>query len=130
MTGRRTVILVAALAVLVVGCSAADTAEWDQTPVEQSGSITAPDPTSDDDESDEGSTVGDIAAGAMSDATRALCATERRTLEVAVDAYTVMTGSTPASVEEMVGEFLREAPGELDIGPDGAIRAIPGGRCA
>jgi hypothetical protein len=120
-TGRGMAITAAALIALTVGCSATDSGRSGAV-VDESADVTAA--------SDAGSTVGDVAADAIADATRALCATERRTLEVAIDAYTAMTGSTPVSVDEMVGEFLREAPGELDIGPDGAIRAIAGGRCA
>lgn len=120
-TRRGAAITVTALVALLAGCSAPDTS-GSGTTVSESAGITTP--------SDDGSTVGDVAADAMSDATRALCGAERRTLEVASEAYAAMTGSLPTSVDDLVGDVLREAPAEFDIGPDGSVRAIPGGRCA
>jgi hypothetical protein len=142
---RGVAILATALVAILPACSAAGTGgssalarqSADMTTPADEGTTTAEhtpdvDVTTLDERStdDEGSTVGDVAAGAMSDAMRAYCASERRTLEVAFDVHTTMTGSPPTSVDVMVGDLLREAPADHDIGPDGAIRAIPGGRCA
>jgi hypothetical protein len=120
-TWRGAAIAVTTLVALMAGCSAADTS-GSGAAVSESADVTTP--------SDDDPTVGDVAVEAISDATRALCGAERRTLEVASEAYAVMTGSLPTSVDDMVGDFLREAPAEFDIGPDGSVRAIPGGRCA
>lgn len=120
-TWRRTAMTAAVLVALTVGCSDAGNG-GSGAAVDESADVTTA--------AEDGSTVGDVAVDAMSDATGSMCGTQRRTLEVAVEAHIAMTGSPPVSVDDMVGDLLREAPSEFDIGPDGAVRAIPGGRCA
>lgn len=57
------------------------------------------------------------------------CDTERRTLEVAVEAYTAQYGEPPASEDALVPEFLREPIERYDLDADAAVLPAPGGPC-
>jgi hypothetical protein len=78
------------------------------------------------------STVPVVTEAGMFDATkRAACETDRRTLEIAVEAYWAMTGVAPASEAELVSQqILRTEIQGFDLDAAGNIVAAPAAICA
>jgi hypothetical protein len=61
----------------------------------------------------------------------AACAQEHSTIEMAVEAYTMLTPDAPVTEAAMVaGGFLRAESVLMDIGPGGTVVAAPGTVCA
>lgn len=59
------------------------------------------------------------------------CDTLRRTMEVAIEAFLAQTGELPATETDLVTSgMLRAEFDEFDLGDDGTVVAVPGGRCA
>lgn len=59
------------------------------------------------------------------------CDADRRTLEVAVEAYTMMKGGAPVNEAVLVtDQFLREESALFDIAADGSVVAAAGSACA
>lgn len=60
----------------------------------------------------------------------ASCASDRRTMEVAVEAYTIANGSPPDIEADLVtAEMLSTVSPTFDLGPDAAVVPAPGGGC-
>lgn len=57
------------------------------------------------------------------------CDAERKTLEVAVEAYVAQYGAPPASEDDLVGDFLRQPVERFDLDGSARVVATPGGPC-
>jgi hypothetical protein len=57
------------------------------------------------------------------------CDADRKTLETAIEAYTLMNGAPPASEAALVGTMLRSAITTFDVAPDGSVVVAPGSLC-
>jgi hypothetical protein len=69
--------------------------------------------------------------GIVQQSNAAVCAVERKTLEIALEAYYAMNGSYPTVESDLVTSgLLREESVGLDIAPDGVIVVAPGTGCA
>ena len=58
------------------------------------------------------------------------CGTDRQTFELAIEAFTAMTGAPPAAEADLVtqGFLSTEVPG-YDLDPTGSIVPAPGSNC-
>ncbi len=80
-------------------------------------------------------TAGDVAeqvetgVAAVPVAATLSCDAERRTLEVAVEAYTLIEGGAPTTEADLVGDYLREESTLFDLDPAGTIVPAPGSTC-
>lgn len=80
-------------------------------------------------------TAGDVAeqvetgVAAVPVAATLSCDTERRTLEVAIEAYTLLVGGAPPTEAGLVGDYIREESTLFDLDATGAIVPAPGSAC-
>lgn len=59
------------------------------------------------------------------------CATQRRTMEAAIEAFLAQTGTAPATEAELVSSgMLRTEFEHFDLADDGTVVAVPDGPCA
>lgn len=73
----------------------------------------------------------EVAAGALGEADSAACDADRRTVEVAVEAYTALNGEPPAGEDDLVAQqLLGEASTMFDLDDTAAIVPAPGGPCS
>jgi inosine-uridine nucleoside N-ribohydrolase len=69
--------------------------------------------------------------GIVQQSNAAVCDVERKTLEIALEAYYAMNGSYPVAESDLVTSgLLREESVGLDIAPDGVIVPAAGAGCA
>lgn len=66
---------------------------------------------------------------AIDEADALTCDADRRTLEQAVEAFTLLEGRPPATEAELVPDFVREESERFDV-VDGAVVATAGGACS
>ena len=73
----------------------------------------------------------DFVADAAAEQAANSCEVERRTMEVAIEAFLAATGELPATEADLVtSEMLRAESDTFDLGPDGTAVAVPDGPCA
>ncbi|MFN6121571.1 MAG: hypothetical protein ACK5CE_18330 [Actinomycetes bacterium] len=73
---------------------------------------------------DEGLTAVPVANGVA-------CDTDRQTFQLAIEAFTAMTGAPPAAEADLVTQgLLREESARYDLDPAGAIVPAPGSGCS
>jgi hypothetical protein len=73
----------------------------------------------------------EVAAGAPGQAVGAACSLDRQTLEMAIEAYELLTGSVATSQQELVdAQMIRELSPNFDVGADGALVPAPGSSCS
>jgi hypothetical protein len=73
----------------------------------------------------------EVAAGAPGQAVGVACSADRQTLETAIEAYELLTGSVPTSQQELVdAQMIRELSPNFDVGVDGALVPAPGSSCS
>lgn len=70
--------------------------------------------------------IGDIGAEAIDDANSVSCDLDRQAVEMAVDAYTALNGEPPATIEDLVPEFLRSISPNYFVGANGAVEVYDG----
>jgi hypothetical protein len=71
-----------------------------------------------------------VAAGAVDDATAAVCPIDRQTLETAVDAYELLNGELPTSQQELLdAQLILEVSVRYDITAEGAVVPAVGSPC-
>jgi hypothetical protein len=73
----------------------------------------------------------DVAAGAPGDATDAACTVDRRTLELAVEAYQLLNNALATTQQELLdAQMIRELSVRFDISPGGAVVPAPASTCS
>jgi hypothetical protein len=75
--------------------------------------------------------TGEAAVGisAIQEAKAQLCDTERKTLEVAVEAYVAMNGDVPATEADLIPMLLRTEVTGYDLDAAGNVLPAPGSAC-
>jgi len=78
-----------------------------------------------------GSVAEQVQAGveAVPVAANLACDADRRTLEVAIEAFTLMQDGPPTAEADLVGDYIREESPLFDLDPTGAIVPAPGSTC-
>lgn len=73
----------------------------------------------------------EVAAGAPARAATASCIADRDTLELAVEAYSLLNGVAPTSQDALVAaQILREPSTRYDVNSDGDIVPASGSACS
>jgi hypothetical protein len=72
-----------------------------------------------------------VAAGAIDDATTAVCPIERQTLATAVDAYEVLNGELPTSQQQLLdAQLILELSQRYEVTAEGAVVPAPASPCS
>ena len=67
--------------------------------------------------------------GGAPNANSVTCATERNVFELAVESYTILEGTAPASEAALVPDWLRAESDLFDLAPDGSVVPAPNSGC-
>ena len=130
-TRRLLALAVIAVTPLLAACGSSDDGATSASPPATAVPVATAAPVTDADPSGGGGLGGAIQSGVDGiDAAGPLaCDANRATLQVAVDAATMLDGTPPVSQDQLVGQYLVEPVPGYTIASDGTVQPVDGGPC-